>query len=618
MAEGESDESWELFLRGKCFAASSGLLPFGWVAIVLPSFRIIFLSTFFLALCLAGAPARSQDSQSKNSDSINGTVVNSVTHEPIGRALVSSSDNRFATMTDGEGHFEFVLPPAVPVQPNNSSGSVILVGGQLGQTNRPGTLMARKPGYLTDENSQLNLQSGSSAKNVTISLVPEALIVGHVSLPTSEPPDRLQVEIYRRQVVNGRAQWISVGVTTTKSDGEFRFSELGAGTYKLFTHELLDNDPQTFSPGGQPYGYAPAYFPNFTDFASAGTILLSAGKTITADLSLVRQPYYPVKVAVSNATQGMYFNVIVSAQGHKGPGYVLGYNEQEQRIEGMLPNGVYTLEVSGGFGAQIARGLLSINVHGVALEGLSMTLIQSAPIDVRVKEEFTLPYTNSSFLNNGRQRFALQGPRSYLNVGLEPADEFGQNQSYWLRPPTGPEDERLVIDNVQPGRYWVQINPSRGYASSVTSGGVDLRREPLVVSSGGSTSPIEITMRDDSAEIDGDIEGTKASLGQPENNPSSSSAAASPDFETMAARIYCVPLADSDGQVAEAGVSDERFTLQGLTPGVYRVLAFKRPPSDLEYRNPEAMQAYDGKGQVVRLVAGQKEHVSVHLISQAE
>jgi len=201
---------------------------------------------------------------------------------------------------------------------------------------------------------------------------------------------------------------------------------------------------------------------------------------------------------------------------------------------------------------------------------------------------------------------------------LEPADEFGQNQSYWLRPPTGPEDERLVIDNVQPGRYWVQINPSRGYASSVTSGGVDLQREPLVVSSGGSTSPIEITMRDDSAEIDGDIEGTKASLGQPENNPTSSSAAASPDFETMAARIYCVPLADSDGQVAEAGVSDERFTLQGLTPGVYRVLAFKRPPSDLEYRNPEAMQAYDGKGQVVRLVAGQKEHVSVHLISQAE
>ena len=485
MAEGESGQSWELFLRGKFFSALSGLLPFGWAALVLPSSRIIFLSTFFSALCLAGAPARSQDSQSINSDIINGTVVNSLTHEPIGRALVSSPDNRFATMTDGEGHFEFVLPPAAPVQRNNSSGSVIVVGGRLGQTNRPGTLMARKPGYLTDENSQLNLQSGSSAKNVTISLVPEALIVGHVSLPTSEPPDRLQVEIYRRQVVNGRAQWISVGVTTTKSDGEFRFSELGAGTYKLFTHELLDNDPQTFSPGGQTYGYAPAYFPNVTDFASAGTILLSAGKTFTADLSLVRQPYYAVKVAVSNATPGMYLNVIVSVQGRKGPGYVLGYNEQEQRIEGMLPNGVYTLEVSGGLGTQIARGLLSINVHSVALEGLNMTLMQSAPIDVRVKEEFTLPNTGSSLLSDGRQRLVLQGPRSYLNVGLEAADEFGQNQSFGLRPLAGPEDERLVIDNVQPGRYWVRINSSRGYVSSVTSGGVDLQREPFVVSSGG-------------------------------------------------------------------------------------------------------------------------------------
>ena len=48
------------------------------------------------------------------------------------------------------------------------------------------------------------------------------------------------------------------------------------------------------------------------------------------------------------------------------------------------------------------------------------------------------------------------------------------------------------------------------------------------------------------------------------------------------------------------------------------MLAFKGRRPDLEYRNPEAMRAYDGKGSVVRLVAGQTEHVRVPLTSASE
>jgi len=55
-----------------------------------------------------------------------------------------------------------------------------------------------------------------------------------------------------------------------------------------------------------------------------------------------------------------------------------------------------------------------------------------------------------------------------------------------------------------------------------------------------------------------------------------------------------------------------------MPPGTYRVLAFDRPQPDLEYRNPEAMKAYDAKGQLVRLIAGQKEHLHLQLVSPAE
>ena len=37
---------------------------------------------------------------------LRGTVVNAVTHQPIGKALVKSTDGRFATMTNERGQFE--------------------------------------------------------------------------------------------------------------------------------------------------------------------------------------------------------------------------------------------------------------------------------------------------------------------------------------------------------------------------------------------------------------------------------------------------------------------------------------------------------------------------------
>ncbi len=63
-------------------------------------------------------------------------------------------------------------------------------------------------------------------------------IVGHVEAAHVGAADPIEVELYRRQVRNGRAHWVSAGVQSTRSDGEFRFAELPAGTYKLLTHEI--------------------------------------------------------------------------------------------------------------------------------------------------------------------------------------------------------------------------------------------------------------------------------------------------------------------------------------------------------------------------------------------
>jgi hypothetical protein len=582
--------------------------------------RPFALAVLLFILCASAEPVSAQSTQPEDKpvNSVHGIVVNSLTHEPIGRALVYSADNHFAAMTDGEGHFEITLSEPENQNRDNESASAKRISYQ--GSNRPYALTARKPGFLNDPNGVQNLQSDTTGKDITIPLTPEALVVGRVALPSSEASDTIQLELYRRRVQDGRARWFPAGSASSRANGEFRFAELSAGTYKLLTRELMDRDPLIFDPHGQIYGYPPIYFPNATDFAAGQTIQLAAGQIFQADISVVRHPYYPVKVAVAHTPSDSGINIVVSVQGHRGPGYALDYNYQDRMIEGTLPNGNYTLEASS-FGPNAASGSLSISVKGAAVEGPRMTMVPNGSISVNVKEEFTSSEDTGSqvlMIRDGFDRGNTQGPKRYLNVRLEPADDFDEQRPGLVRPASRPDDDSLAIDGVQPGRYWVKVDTSRGFVASITSGTTDLQHQPLVVGLGGSSAPIEVTVRDAAAEIDGTIQGAAASfIGS--GGTTAAPRGTVPVSPETSTHVYFVPLPDSSGEFRDVSVPpDGKFAPQQLPPGAYRVLAFNRPQETLEYRNPEAMRAYDAKGQLLRLVPGQKEHLNLQLISSSE
>jgi hypothetical protein len=424
------------------------------------SARILLFSLAIASLSAALSAAQSMsENTSGNTDTIRGIVISSLTHEPIARALVSSPDNRFAALTNSEGRFEFTLPKVDPA-PEGGSGSTTPVSDQIQSAipNRPYMLMARKPGFLTDPNSQAQNLQNEALKDVTLALTPESLIVGAVTLPTSEPPDNIILQVFRRQVQDGRAHWIPVGGAQSTSDGQFRFADLPAGTYKLLTHELLDRDPLTIDPltlprsndpRGQLFGYPPVYYQSAPDFASAATIQLAAGQTQTVNLSLVKLPYYRVKVPAINAPDNG-FAVSVYAHGRKGPGFSLGYNNGDHAIEGMLPDGTYTIEASS-FGPNGVTGVQTITVKGAAIDGPSMTVVSNASIPVIVKEEFTSADSPGSMTwnINGRNT-VIKGPRRYLNLTLERPDDFGVGQQVSLRNPRQ-ADDALVIEGAPAG-----------------------------------------------------------------------------------------------------------------------------------------------------------------------
>lgn len=466
-------------------------------------------------------------------------------------------------------------------------------------------LTARKPGFLDRPNEAGQVQAIPGGE-VTISLTPEAVIKGRVILSTGDPALGIGVQIFSRQVQQGALRWLLSGQARANSSGEFRFAELSPGFYKIVTREMMDDDPADTAPGGQVYGFAPVYYPGVTDFASAATIQLTAGQTYEADLSVVRQPYYPVRVPLANRGLNGGIKVTVSVQGHRGPEYSLGYNAGKQRIEGLLPNGNYIVEAAT-FGQNSASGAVNLAVAGGPAESSGLELMRNSSVHLRVTEEFSdTSKSSSGSWSDGSHNFPTHGPRAYLQVRAETADDFAPQAGASLRSPTGPNDDSLVIDDLPPGRYWLRVTSSRGYVATAAMGGIDLLHQPFSVVAGPST-PIEITMRDDDAEIDGNV-------ADPSGGPSSS-----PGASAMRAFIYCVPLPDSTGQFQQLGINGEgTFSSQTMTPGTYRVMAFKIAQPNIPYRDAEAMRAYDSIGQVVRLGAGQKTSVQLQISSGLE
>jgi hypothetical protein len=544
---------------------------------------ILIVALLTVALFIERSQAQGPDADTTH-NKIRGTVINSVTHDPVGRALVYSGDSRFATLTDNEGRFEFVEP--------------------AGSTGIRSLLTARKPGFL-DEPGTMTRIAASPDGELTISLMPEALIQGRVALSTGDAAIGISVQIFSRQVQDGIARWIQGPMERTNSSGEFRFAELRPGEYKLLTHEFMDNDPAVTAPGDRPYGFPPVYYPSAADFAEASTIQLAAGQTFHADISLVRQAYYPVLIPVANAEGKGGLRMTVSPQGHRGPGYSLNFNLARQRIQGSLPNGKYLVEARSN-GPTPSMGQINISVAGAPVEGPAMALTSTSSIIVNVKEEYTSTNSNSS--GSAGRHFGLPRMRLGLDVRAESADDdFSQQGGGYLRNPTGPNDDSMILEDLAPGRYWLHVRAARGYVASATMGGIDLLRQPFVVGP-AATMPIEITLRDDSAEIEGTVAGINATAAP------AGMAVAGP--WTSAAHIYCIPLPDSSGQFLEVSASaDGTFDYRMVAPGAYRVIAFKNRQPNIPYRDAELMRAYDSKGQVVHVSAGEKASVQLQIVN---
>jgi hypothetical protein len=289
------------------------------------------------------------------------------------------------------------------------------------------------------------------------------------------------------------------------------------------------------------------------------------------------------------------------------PGYFLSFNSQTQMAEGFLPNGAYDIRATS-FGQPPTSGIGRIEVAGRPIKAPPITLIPNGQISVIVRQDFTANDTsNTSPSSVNRIQTAMQ--RRPVEVMLRPVGLQGPSAN--LKNSQDENDDTLVLDNVQQGTYRVVATPHRGYVASMTSDGVDLLRQPLVVGPGGTSQPIQIILRDDAATLTGSISSSNLPGTQPD-----------PD---MGFAITCIPLENGFATPAPQmnAFSGAKFTITNLAPGQYLVLASSMTLTNfslrnIEYLNPDILRDYESKGTVVTLTPGQKADIQVPLLPEPE
>ena len=532
--------------------------------------------------CAAILIAQSSAQEPSATFPVDGVVENSVTHQPIARALVEYA--QYAVLTDSEGRFELHLPTGTA------------------------QVSVRRPGFGGGEGSQREAQHSvhmaAKMPPLTFYLTPSASITGHVTLSTGDEAEGLQFTLYRKTMVDGHSQWMQTGNAIAGSDGVFRLLSLEApASYALCSSPFPDGTGLT-APGATLAGYGGGCYPGGVDLAAAiaAPLTLSPGQQADVEINLAKQWFYPVSIAVSNARENVSFQVF----DRDGPRAGINYRAigDHAGYEVDLPNGSYYAEARV-WGKQQLYGRVDFTVSGAPVTGLTLNPSPVQPIAVEIHKEFTISPKGASGLaiDNG-----INADNAGIDLSMVPVDKpLDGPIRMGLRPiedSTG--NFRYGFDAPSPGAYQLQVDGYGAYASSITSGGTDLLREPLTIGAGKSAAPIEVTLRNDMGGLDCTAK----------SSPTGTAGDAAGEAEPSPVFVYAIPRSSGLQRIYRtmAGFGGNQtlgrpFALP-LPPGEYLVVASKRDLA-IDLDDPDQMSRIAAEGQTVNIQPGATTEVQV-------
>ena len=496
--------------------------------------------------------------------SVSGVVVNSVTGEPIARALVqiAGAVDR-AALTNPEGSFELDELPQ-------------------GQS----TISAQKPGFFGEELFQFSTSGTGSAANstievgpdsrpVTLKLAPLGVIRGRVE-SNGEPLEDVPVKAFLMRIQDGRRQIEPAAFVKTDENGEFRLANLFPGAYYL----LADPNQEGSRGRGRKFipedSYARAFYPGAQDAAGAALLNVSPGQQLEVSLSLTKGQVFQVSGLVTGVPAGAGLGFRILDWTGEGISLRPDFDAASGKFHITLSPGSYTLVgFANGNQGMPALGKVPLVVNGDVV-GVHLVLAASSSVAVKVRTE--PPSSAPPFRKQSGMTFieatsamnvrASSEDASPVNLRLVPLD-YSRG---FLGGVAGLDGKESLISDLLPDSYSTVIDaPPPWYVEAASCDGVDLLRNDLVVAGGAALPPMEIAPRKDGGMVSGTLTW--------EDRPDQS---------------------DSDGT----------FTLRYVLPGTYTLLALSKG-WDMEWSNPAVLQPYLKQGQTVQVQGSQKADVKV-------
>jgi hypothetical protein len=503
---------------------------------------------------------------------LHGVVVNGLTGKPVGRALVKSADGRLATMTDDEGRFrvELHVPTGAGGGPNGDGGYV--------------DLQVTKPGYLPERGGgRIAIDSMLAETEVKRVLMPAGRISGQVSASGMEAAVGVVVQLVRRAVgFDGRYHWMPGQTSATNSRGEFHFSNLRPGLYSLTTAEWHGDEVLEPQRDAVRKEYPSMFLGNGTTLEGATKLHVGYGESARVELRLEAKAFYPVTIPLPETTGQVDARLLDKEFALHAFG--LQYVSRERAVEGWLPDGAYLVAVSSR-AEQATSAVVHLTVAGGSVRTKPVALGPEGRIEVRVHDERTKPEPSAETSGgDDRDEAKRRLPQQPLVAVVLEDDGAGTN------------GYDMNLRGVDPGRHPVMAQGRSGdYVAAMSSGGVDLLRNPLVVSDSGSADPIDVTLRDDTASVVGAVTGGTATLARNYT-------------------IFFVPT-DARGQYSQSvSETDGTFSVKDLVPGSYRAFAVSGVEGRLPFREADAMQPLQGKGIAVTVAPNQTVELDVPLL----
>jgi hypothetical protein len=509
--------------------------------------------------------------------SLEGTVTDKLTHEPLGgvhitliTGVMGGITSAYGAVSDRTGHFSMV--------------SV-----------RPGAyiLLCERSGYLHVQLKNtgipnITLKPGQQLRDYNIDLTPRAILSGRVLDENGDPIQGATIEsVALPPESSSLFQMINERFSGTDDRGEFRLT-IPPGKYYL--KATVYDTPERRNDGSTPPPYSPTYYPS-TAAKSRATVVEAVGghDTSSIEIRMTRQQGLSITGIVTGIPEGNARPNVQLKQVREGP----------NRFPNMRDRNI------GADGKFSFTGLESATYHVWATLGNGKGALFSKTVEVKLDVSEPPPLT--LMLQPGAEvagTLVIEGDppdtaAEKRTVRLDGADDMSH---------AGAEGEtdrqnNFQISGVGGGKYRAHVTPmpENAYVKSIEMDGKPGAANLFEIADGSRAARIKVIVSRGGAQISGRVVDSDGSR-----------------LLTPLALVGLMKSAEDEDVNSSEVTPDGRYSLKGLPPGKYRLIAIN--PLEMLNLDDESswFKQVFGRGEEIELKAGDRITKDVKLLPKED